>query len=148
MHSWSGTYCNGLPCGEFHVRFDADHENVFRVENLQLNGSAVIWQHEKERWIEASGRYEKGKRVGRWARHVEPGHTLHSATIYDDNGFVSSTSFYCTNGNRREVRGPNIFLFDARGTTIAKTVSNQAPENADGAAPEVNADDPALCPLP
>ena len=132
--SWSGTYCNGFPCGEFRRRMvDAEHEFVFRVENMHIHGPAILWERENNRWIELSGRYDQGKRTGRWVRHAEPGHVLHSVTIYDESGFVSTTSFSCTNGNRKEVRGQKVFLYDSKGNAVE-------PNEANG--------DSSFCPMP
>lgn len=141
--AWSGTYCNGFPCGEFHQRIDAEHENVFRVENLHLHGQTTIWKRVGERLIESSGHYEQSKRKGRWVYRVEPAHTMLAASMYDDNGFVTTTSLYCTNGNRQESRGGNIFLFDAQGNMIVKRAADERE-----ATTAIRAMDPALCPLP
>lgn len=114
---WSGTYCDGLPCGEFHRRLDDDHEFVFHVKNVQLHGPARIWEVHDKRLFELSGYYEYGKRTGRWVRHVDPGHGLHSVSIYD-NGSVTTTTFHCQNGVRKEVRGQTTFFFDAQGNPL------------------------------
>jgi hypothetical protein len=141
--TWSGTYCNGLPCGEFHQRIDAEHENVFRVEKLHLHGPATIWKSDGERFIELSGHYEHSKRKGRWVHRVDPSHAMLAASIYDENGFVTTTSLYCTNGNRQETRGRTIFLFDAQGNLLAKRTADERETT-----PAIRAMDPALCPLP
>jgi len=135
--SWSGMYADGLPRGEFHNRLDDNHENVFRVENLQVHGSTRIWERQGNRFVEVSGQYHHGKRTGRWVRRVEPSPALLSASVYDDNGFLTTTSFYCTNGNRKEIRGGNVFLFDPQGNLLAKSLPN-----------DENANDASLCPLP
>ncbi len=132
--AWSGTYCNGFPCGEFRRRNpNTDDEDVFRVEFMQLHGPVTFWEPNGNRRLLVSGRYDHGKRSGRWVRHAEPGHVQHSAIIYDDSGFVSTTTFYCTNGHRREVRGQKVFYYDDRGNII----------NVDAGAA-----DASFCPLP
>lgn len=129
---WVGNYCNGLPCGEFHVSLDATHENVFHVEMMHIHGAATLWEKNAERWIEASGRYEQGKRIGRWVRRIEPSRALYLASVFDDNGFLRTTSFSCTNGNLKEVRGKDVFVFDAQGKSIEKSTVDGEPlsENA------------------
>ncbi len=146
---WSGTFCNGLPCGEFHYRWpDRDAENVFHVENMHVHGDATILENDAGRVFEVSGRFDHGKRVGRWARHLEIGRQLYSVVIYDENGFVSTTMIYCTNGNRKEIRGKGTFLFDAQGKTIATSWPVDPRESDAGVNPNVGAIDPSLCPLP
>jgi hypothetical protein len=66
--------------------------------------------------------------------------------IYDDNGFVTTISFYCTNGNRQEIRGKSTFLFDAQGNMLAKSSPDGRPEG--DALTDAGANDPSLCPLP
>jgi hypothetical protein len=142
--TWSGTYCDGWPCGEFRIRIDAEHENVFRVENLHLHGSATIWQQHASRRVEFSGRYDRGRRIGRWVRRFEPAHVVHSAVVFDEQGIVTTTSFYCTNGNLKETRGKRTFVFDSQGKTIAETSSVVALEPVGDA----GTDEQSLCPLP
>jgi hypothetical protein len=141
---WTGSYCNGLPCGEFHYRVDDGHSTGFHVQNLHVHGAASIWENQGGRWTEFAGYYDHGKRKGRWVRYVEPAHAIHSASIYDDDGFVTTTSFYCANGNRQEIRGKMTFLFDAQGKTIAE---NGLDADA-GTNSNTGANDPSLCPLP
>ncbi|MBK9262583.1 MAG: hypothetical protein IPM54_22610 [Polyangiaceae bacterium] len=138
---WSGTYCDGLPCGEFRIRIDSEHENVFRVENLHIQGPATIWERDGDRFVEFSGRYDRGKRVGRWVRRVEPSKTVRMAVIYDEHGIMTTASMYCTNGNLKEIRGKRTFIFDPQGKTIAEG-SVLDPATGAGAA------NPSLCPLP
>jgi len=146
---WSGTFCNGLPCGEFHYRWpDRDAENVFHVENMHVHGDATILENDAGRVFEVSGRFDHGKRVGRWVRHLELGHRLYSAEVYDENGFVSNTTLYCTNGNRKEFRGKGTFLLDAQGKTIATSWPVDPRESDAGVNPTTGANDPSLCPLP
>ena len=148
--SWSGSFCNGLPCGEFHRRLEGRNnaEYVFRVENMHIHGNATIWENEADHVFEVSGRFEHGKRVGRWVRHLELEHRLYSAVIYDENGFVSTTTFYCTNGNRKEIRGKGTFLLDAQNNTIATSWPVDPRESDAGENPNAGANDPSLCPLP
>lgn len=128
--SWSGTYCNGLPCGEFHRRrVDVDVDDSFRIENMHVHGPATLWEPDGSRWLETAGRFDRGKRIGRWTRHVAPAHVLHSVMIYDENGFLSTTSLYCTNGYRKEIRGKSSLLYDPQGNLTNPT-------------------DPPACPLP
>lgn len=135
---WSGTYCDGLPCGEFRRRVDTEHEDVFHVENMHIHGATTLWEKSGDRLIEATGRYERGKRVGRWARRVEPSRALVSASIFDEQGFLTMTSFSCTNGYLKEVRGKDVTVFDAQGKSIAKGTLGDGGE----------AESAALCPLP
>lgn len=128
---WSGTYCNGLPCGEFHRRLDDNHEFMFHVQNMHIHGPAKTWEMFENRLTEYSGNYDHGKRKGRWVRNVEPGPVLHSVSIYDDTGSATSTTYYCKNGLRKEVRGQKIFFFDAQGNTLRNDPA-----------------DPLVCPLP
>lgn len=147
--SWSGSFCDGLPCGEFHRHLDGrDVEYVFRVENMHIHGNATLWENEADQVFEVSGRFEHGKRIGRWVRHTERGHRLHSAAIYDENGFVSTTTFYCTNGNRKEIRGRGTFLLDAQNNPIATSWPVDPRESDAGVNPNTGANDPSLCPLP
>lgn len=135
---WSGTYCTGLPCGEFHRRLDGEHEEVFRVEQLTLQGPATLWDPGVHFGV--SGQFDHGKRIGRWVRYVEPAHTPHSSAFYDNDGFNTTMSYYCTNGNRREIRGDTVFLFDSQGNILAK-------HSPDGPF-DSRASDPSLCPMP
>lgn len=145
---WSGMYCDGLPCGDFRVRVDSDHEDAFRVDKLHLDGPTTIWELRDKQIIEYSGRYERGLRSGQWIRRLEPSHTMLSAFIYDRHGFIMITTFYCTNGNRKEIRGQGTFLFDAQGNTIASSLPNSGHAGSADSVPDAGTIDPSLCPLP
>jgi hypothetical protein len=145
---WSGMYCDGLPCGDYRIRFDSEHENAFRVDKLLLDGPATIWERRDKQLVEFSGRYNHGKRVGPWVRRVEPSHTMLSTSIYDDSGFVTTTSYHCTNGNRKEIRGKDTFIYDAQGNAVAKSSADSQLDQEGDSLPDAGADDPAHCPLP
>lgn len=134
---WKGSFCNGLPCGEFRVLVDGNHENLFQIENLHVHGSATLWEKQTRGLTQSTGEYKFGKRNGRWVRHAEPEHKIMSATIYDEIGIPSTTSYYCTNGNRKEVRGKTVFYYDAQGNGLPHEVGS-----------ENDALDAKLCPLP
>jgi len=127
---WSGTYENGWPRGDFKVRAQKDHLDTFRVENLHLDGPSTKWEREGERWLLVSGRYERGRKVGRFTKRLENG-PVRSALVFDQEGLASKEFFYCTNGNLKEVKGRNVIVEDAKGNRLAETN-----------------DDAALCPLP
>lgn len=145
---WSGTYCEGLPCGRFRTRVDSGHENEFYLDKLHLHGAAKIWELRDNRQIEFSGRYENGRRSGQWIRYLEPAHTRLESLIYDKAGFLTTTTHYCTNGNRREIRGNNTFLFDAQGNLSAKRPHSERGEGETNGAPEAGANDASHCPMP
>jgi hypothetical protein len=146
--SWSGNYCEGLPCGQFRARVDSEHENGFYIDKLHLHGAAKIWELRDTRRIEFSGRYEAGRRSGQWIRYLEPSHARLESLVYDRAGFLTTTTRYCTNGNRQEIRGSSTFLFDAQGKLIAKRSPSAPGESETNQLPNAGADDPSLCPLP
>lgn len=135
--SWTGSFCNGLPCGEFRVAFTSEHDKVFHIENLHVHGPTTLWEYETNRIVQLTGEYKFGKRNGRWVRHAEPAHTLLSVSIYDESGFPTTTTYSCTNGNRKEVRGKSVFYYDAQG--------NKLPTDSDS---NNDAQDAMRCPLP
>jgi len=114
---WSGEYSEGWPRGHFKVR-EGDHESAFRIENLHLEGPSTFWERDGDRFLELSGRYERGRRVGRFTRRVEGTGVVRSALVFEDDGLTSKEFFYCTNGNLREVRGARVLMYDAQGKTI------------------------------
>lgn len=123
--SWTGRFCDGLPCGEFQVSVTNEHDpkpqifkQMFHIENLHVHGPTTLWQFEKNKIIQWAGEYKFGKRTGRWVRYAEPAHTLLSVIIYDESGFPATTTYSCTNGNRKEVRGKSIFYYDAGGNIL------------------------------
>jgi len=135
--AWSGTFCSGRPCGEFRVAVTTDYDKVFHIENMHIHGATTLWEFEGNRIVQVAGEYKFGKRNGRWVRYAEPEHKLISAVIYDETGFPTTTSYYCSNGNRKEVRGKAVFYYDSQGNILP---------NEGGA--DNSALDTARCPLP
>lgn len=116
--SWTGSFCNGLPCGEFRVSVTSDYDKIFHIENLHVHGPATLWEFVPKGIEQLSGDYKLSKRTGRWVRYAEPAHTLLSISIYDESGLPATTTYSCTNGNRKEVRGKSIFYYDSKGNVI------------------------------
>ena len=145
---WSGNYCEGLPCGKFQTQVDAEHTNEFHLDKLHLHGPATIWEQSTSRSVQFTGRYEYGRRSGQWLRSLEPAHTRLESLIYDKAGFLTSTTRYCANGNRREIRGGILFLFDAKGGLLGKRSPTDKAEKYTNEPGNVDAADPALCPMP
>ncbi|MDI3290261.1 hypothetical protein [Polyangium sp. 15x6] len=115
---WSGQYEGGWANGEFRVCKDPAHCDSFRIKDLHLDGPAVTWERDGDRWIELSGRYERGRGVGRWVRRVDGKGAVRSALVYDEQGLDAKEFFYCTNGNLKERRGQRTILFDAAGNVV------------------------------
>ncbi len=145
---WSGTYCEGLPCGRFRAQADAEHHNEFYLDKLHLQGPATIWEQKNERTLQFVGRYEHGRRSGQWIRSVAPSLTRLESLLYDKAGFLTTTTRYCSNGNRRETRAGTIFLFDAKGNLLAKRASSDAADKSANEPASIDINDPALCPTP
>lgn len=135
--SWTGSFCDGLPCGEFRVSVTSDYDKVFHIDNLHVHGETTLWEFVPSGIEKLTGEYKFGKRTGRWVRYAEPAHTLLSVSIYDESGFPATTTYSCTNGNRKEVRGKSVYYYDARGNALPN--ENETDEKAR---------DARLCPLP
>lgn len=149
---WSGQYEGGWASGEFRVCKDPAHCDGFRLAHLHLDGPAVTWERDGDRWIELSGRYERGRGVGRWVRRIDGKGPVRSALVFDEQGLAAKEFFYCTNGNLKESRGRRTILYDAENRRIAE----RGPEGPLGildvagnvvrdARPD---EETALCPLP
>jgi hypothetical protein len=115
---WSGEYADGWPRGEVKILASADHHDVYHIESLHLDGPCTLWERDGDRFIEHTGRYEKGRRVGRWVRRVEGTGVVRSAVVHDESGLASKEYFYCTNGNLKEVRGSLTLVYDASGNRL------------------------------
>jgi len=149
---WSGQYEGGWASGAFRVCKDPAHCDAFRIERLHLHGPAVTWERDGERWIELSGRYEEGRRVGRWVRRVDGKGAVRSALVFDEQGLGAKEYFYCTNGNLEEIRGRTMLLYDSASRRIAERGPDGPLRILDAAGNVVRDARPdeevSLCPLP
>ncbi|TKC95866.1 hypothetical protein [Polyangium fumosum] len=149
---WSGHYEGGWASGVFQVCADATHCDSFRIDHLHLDGPAVTWERDGDRWIELSGRYERGRRVGRWVRRIDGKGAARSALVHDEQGLGAKEFFYCTNGNLKEIRGRHTLVYDAQNHLLAERGPEGPLRILDGAGSVVRDARPdeetTLCPLP
>ncbi|MDI1447498.1 hypothetical protein [Polyangium sp. 6x1] len=149
---WSGQYEGGWANGAFRICKDPAHCDSFRIDHLHLDGPAVTWERDGDRWIELSSRYERGRGVGRWVRRVDGKGPVRSALVFDEQGLGAKEFFYCTNGNLKEIRGQRALFYDAENRRIAER-GPEGPLRILDAAGNVVRDarpdeETTLCPLP
>lgn len=148
---WSAQFEAGFPRGELRIRRFPGHEDVFHAEGPLLHGPSIAWERDGERLVELSGRYEKGRRVGRFTRRVEGTGKVRSALVYDEEGLGSKEFFYCVDGSMKERRGERVVHYDGNGRRIAERAPDGSLVLVDAEGRErkaTNPDEEPPCALP